>query len=52
MLNDMRLNTRSGSVLILRISDDCPYTAEALDAYLTRVEEKYYRFVELSRVLR
>ena len=52
MLDDMRLNTRSGSVLILRISDDCPYTAEALDAYLTRVEEKHYRFVELSRALR
>ncbi|MBQ9009767.1 MAG: polysaccharide deacetylase family protein [Clostridia bacterium] len=52
VLKDMRLNTKSGSVLILRISDDCPYTAEALDSYLTQVEENYYRFVELSKVLR
>ena len=53
LANAMRQHTQSGSVLILRMSDDCPYTAEALDSYLTRIEmDKHYRFVGLSMALR
>ena len=53
LANEMRKNTQSGSVLILRLSDDCLYTAEALDRYLMRIEsDKHYRFVGLSMALR
>ncbi|MBQ7486759.1 MAG: polysaccharide deacetylase family protein, partial [Clostridia bacterium] len=53
LADDMRKNTKTGSVLILRLSDDCIYTAEALDIYLRRIEaDKHYRFDGLSMELR
>ena len=53
LADEMRKHTKSGSVLILRLSDDCLYTAEALDIYLRRIEaDKHYRFVGLSMELR
>lgn len=50
---NMIRNTRSGAILIMHMSDNSIYTAEALDLYLTYMEEnnKPYRFVSLGEVI-
>lgn len=47
-------NTRSGAVLIMHMSDNSVHTAEALDLYLTNIENKNldFSFVGLSEVLK
>lgn len=48
-------NTKSGAILVMHMSDNSTFTADALDQYLTEMEQKYadtpYRFVGLSEVL-
>lgn len=48
-------NTKSGSVLVMHMSDTSVYTAEALDMYLSAAERKKqdqpFKFVGLSEVL-
>ena len=48
-------NTKSGAILVMHMSDNSAFTADALDLYLTQMEQKYadkpYRFVGLSEVL-
>ena len=49
-------NTKSGSVIVMHMSDSSVYTAEALDIYLSTIERKTsatpFRFVGLSEVLK
>lgn len=35
----MERNTRSGAVLVMHMSDNSIYTAQALDGYLTQMEQ-------------
>ncbi len=48
-------STKSGAVLVMHMSDNSIYTAEALDLYLGKMAElsgdKAYRFVSLAEVL-
>lgn len=46
--------TKSGAVFVMHMSDESAYTAEAVDLYLTELEEENepYRFVGLSEVLK
>ena len=50
---NMKQYTRSGSVLIMHMSDNSIYTADALDIYLTGLEQgnTQYRFARLTDVL-
>lgn len=49
----MERNTRSGAVLVMHMSDNSIYTAQALDGYLTQMEQsgKAYRFVTMTEAL-
>ena len=53
LANAIKLNLRSGSVLVMHFSDNSKYTAEALDQVLTELENRgsKYRFVGLNKVL-
>ncbi|MDD3410585.1 MAG: polysaccharide deacetylase family protein, partial [Eubacteriales bacterium] len=48
-------NTKSGSILVMHMSDNSVYTADALELYLTKMElrpvSKQYRFVRLDEAL-
>lgn len=51
----LKKRTRSGAVLIMHMSDNSIYTAEALDIYLSEMElrdaDKRYKFAGLDEVL-
>lgn len=49
----LKAHTRSGAILIMHMSDTSQYTAEALDLYLTDLENsgKEYQFCRLNDVL-
>ncbi|MDD3214060.1 MAG: polysaccharide deacetylase family protein, partial [Eubacteriales bacterium] len=52
----MKANTKSGVILVMHMSDNSIYTAQALDIYLSEMENKYaenpLKFVGLSEVLK
>ena len=53
LANELRLETRSGAILMLHMTNESLYTPEALDIYLNRLElEKSYQFVRLSDALK
>ena len=56
LANTLKSNTKSGAVLIMHMSDNSIYTAEALDMYLTEMAKltgaKAYRFASLAEVLK
>lgn len=55
LAKNLRKNVHSGSVVVMHMSDTSRYTAEALDLYLTGLEEQKggnpYRFVSLLDAL-
>jgi len=53
LVGNMLAGTQSGAVLVMHMTDSSIYTADALDAYLTQLEEEGapYRFVTLTEAL-
>lgn len=53
LASDLKRNTKSGAVIVMHMSDNSVYTAEALDIYLTELEQgtERYRFARLTDAL-
>lgn len=51
LLDGMKANTRSGAVIVMHMSDNSVYTAEAVDQYLTDMADSGYYFTTITEAL-
>ena len=51
LLDGMKAHTRSGAVIVMHMSDNSVYTADALDMYLTEMADSGYYFTTITEAL-
>ena len=51
LLDGMKAHTRSGAVIVMHMSDNSVYTAEAVDMYLTEMADSGYYFTTITEAL-
>ncbi len=51
LVDGMKANTRSGAVMVMHMSDNSVYTAEAVDMYLTDLADSGYYFTTITEAL-